>query len=144
MRGEAGTRAEPGGVSSGVEDKLVSGVQTFSRDAPGSPGSGAGAGAAWRRAGRERADAGLGERGAQAGPAAEPRGILRTWDPSCGNAARAHRLEPDGAQVCAVGEGVSFGAGVGGRGEDCGGEISTARGFTTEDTEDHGGKHSCR
>src|SRR5689334_17912808 len=124
MRGEAGTRAEPGGVSSGVEDQLVSGVQTFSRDAAGSPGGGAGAGAARRSAGRERADAGLGGRGAQTGPAAEPRGILRTWNPSCGNAARAHRLEPDGAQVCAAGEGVSSGAGVGGCGEDRGGQIS--------------------
>ena len=38
------------------------------------------------------------------------RGIFRPWNPSCGHAARAHRLEPDGAQVCAAGEGVSSGA----------------------------------
>ena len=93
MRGETGTRAKPGGVSAGVEDQLVSGVQTFSRDAAGSPGGGTGAGAARRRIGRKCADAGLGTRGAEAGTAAQSRGILRTWDPSCGNAARAHRLE---------------------------------------------------
>ena len=131
MRGETGTRAEPSGVSAGVEDQLVSGVQTFSRDAAGGAGGGAGAGAARRRAGHKCADAGLGARGAQAGTAAQPRGILRTWDSSCGNAARAHRVEPDGAQVCAAGEGVSSGAGVGGCGENCGGEISVARAAAT-------------
>ena len=62
------------------------------------------------------------------GTAAQPRGILRTWNPSCGNAARAHCMEPDGAQVCAAGKGVSSGAGMGGRGEDCGGEISVVGG----------------